>query len=269
MRQAAFALAAACSLTLALCTPRLGLRAETPAKAAGPFGAGAGASTPAVEQSLSDLAAWIKGNKGELGASIVDLGSGRVLAERGANLPLNPASNQKLLVAAVALAELGADYRYTTSLHGRIVDGRVERLVLYGTGDPTLELGDVYEWALTLRALGVREVSEIVVDQSHFDASWVPPAFEQQPHEWAAFRAPVAALSLERNAVTVQVEAARSGEPALIWIDPPGFAELQGQVVTGTRAERQSVGLSVRASGQKVRIQVSGRVPEGARRLWV
>jgi len=56
------------------------------------------------------------------------------------DLPLIPASNQKLLVAAVALDVLGADFRYTTDvLAGPVTAGAVAGdLYLRGGGDPLL-----------------------------------------------------------------------------------------------------------------------------------
>jgi serine-type D-Ala-D-Ala carboxypeptidase/endopeptidase (penicillin-binding protein 4) len=60
---------------------------------------------------------------------------------RNENLPVIPASTQKLLVAAVALEQLGAGFRYTTNVRadaapvGGVVTGN---LYLVGGGDPLL-----------------------------------------------------------------------------------------------------------------------------------
>lgn len=66
---------------------------------------------------------------------------GEPVGARNENLPVIPASNQKLLVAAVALERLGDDYRYTTEVASAVapVDGLVAGdLYLIGGGDPLL-----------------------------------------------------------------------------------------------------------------------------------
>src|SRR5690606_3060998 len=99
-----------------------------------------------------------------------------------------PASNMKLITAAVTLARLGSEYRFSTGLYGEISAGKVDPLVLRGHGDPSLGTEDLWEIGRALAHLGVTEVGSILVDQSRFDDQFVPPAFEQQPNEWAGFR---------------------------------------------------------------------------------
>ena len=68
-------------------------------------------------------------------ATVSDLGSGRVVFERGG--VVLPASTTKLLTTTAALHVLGGDHRFTTSvvLEG---NGKKRRLVLVGGGDPYL-----------------------------------------------------------------------------------------------------------------------------------
>ena len=92
---------------------------------------------------MTELAEWAKKSGGQLGASVVDVGSGEMLAASSEHKLLNPASNQKLLTAAAALARLGPDFRFTTGLYGTLREGVVEKLVLRGNGDPSLESADL------------------------------------------------------------------------------------------------------------------------------
>ena len=81
------------------------------------------------------------GAGGSIGAVVVDQ-NGAVLYARRADTPLLPASTQKLVVAAAALARLGEAFRYTTTVTATagpdaagVIDGDI---VLVGGGDPTL-----------------------------------------------------------------------------------------------------------------------------------
>jgi D-alanyl-D-alanine carboxypeptidase/D-alanyl-D-alanine-endopeptidase (penicillin-binding protein 4) len=70
----------------------------------------------------------------------VEDGSGRILYQHQPDAPLIPASTQKLLVAEAALATLGPNYRFTTSVKAPAapVKGQVAALWLVGNGDPLL-----------------------------------------------------------------------------------------------------------------------------------
>lgn len=73
---------------------------------------------------------------------------GRLVGERNPTTVVIPASNQKVLVAAVALEVLGEDFTYTTRLVGPAPSGGVIAgdVFLVGGGDPLLS-GEWYESA--------------------------------------------------------------------------------------------------------------------------
>ncbi len=76
--------------------------------------------------------------------------------------PVMPASNMKLVVAAVALDKLGADYRFTTSVN----QGPDGTLYLVGGGDPVLGSQAYVDAALAVAArnAGSGSLSEAPVD---------------------------------------------------------------------------------------------------------
>src|SRR5262249_45634392 len=113
----------------------------------------------------------------------------------------------------------------------------------------------------------VTRVLALGVDQSYFDASFTPPAFEQQPNEWAAFRAPVSAVAYERNTVTLHVLPASLGQPARAWLEPPGFVELSGSVRTEKLARAENVKLSLKPNGQRLSGLGGGGISPGAPEL--
>lgn len=213
---------------------------------------------------LEALSSWVKTRKGDLGFALRDLGSGRELLAEGAERSINPASNQKLVTAAVALSVLGPTYRFHVGVLGKLSDGVAPRLVLRGNGDPSFSYQDLRELTQRLVALGLKRVSgDILVDHSAFDDQYTPPAFEQQPNEWSPFRAPVSGVSLARNAVTLHVFPTAPGQPARLELEPPGYVSVQGEVRTEKGKKRDHVGLTLRPRGTQLSVLVSGDVPAG------
>jgi D-alanyl-D-alanine carboxypeptidase/D-alanyl-D-alanine-endopeptidase (penicillin-binding protein 4) len=203
-----------------------------------------------------------------LGVVVVEAASGNVLYEHDPDVPLNPASNAKVLTAAAALSILGADHRFYTSLYGNVQGHAItSALVLKGDGDPSLRTADLYDLARQLRRAGVRRVEgDLVVDDSWFGAQHLPPAFEQQPNEHAAFRAAVGAVSVDENAMTLFVRpAASAGTPAIVTVDPPGYLDVEGTINTVEAGDPVSVSLDVGAGADgRERARVGGTFPVGA-----
>ena len=187
---------------------------------------------------------------------------GHYLAAYHEHDPLNPASNAKLFTAACALATLHGDHRYETTLSGRIKGTSVGGpLVLRGYGDPSLRSADLWEMAEDLRTRGVRKIEgDVVVDQRFFDEQTTPPAFEQQPHEWASFRAPVSAVSINENTLTLTVRPTSAGNPALVTFEPPGYVDADGSIQSTEGGGADTVGLALAGSGQRMTAHVSGSI---------
>jgi D-alanyl-D-alanine carboxypeptidase/D-alanyl-D-alanine-endopeptidase (penicillin-binding protein 4) len=169
------------------------------------------ASTPAAELSARiDLALTQPFlAEAQVGVSVLDLETGQVLYQRGDTLPLNPASNVKLVTTAAALGILGPAHRYATALYredgalsGTTIKGNV---YLQGSGDPALVTSDLLDLAGTLRARGVKRISGgIVIDASRFDRDELPPGYDQKD-EVASYRAPCGATVVNFNTFEVHV----------------------------------------------------------------
>lgn len=79
---------------------------------------------------------------GSISLCVIDIASGKTVAQVDPGLSLKPASNLKVLTTGSALALLGTEFRFPTALQ---YDGNINKsgvlegnLYLYGNGDPTL-----------------------------------------------------------------------------------------------------------------------------------
>lgn len=228
--------------------------------------AGPAADTPDFDAAVRAIVhdGSLKG--AQVGIAILDVDSGKVLAASNEHAALNPASNAKLYTAGAALALLHGDHRYETSLSGNLKkDGVAGPLVLRGYGDPSLRTADLWGMVQELRTQGIRRVDgDILVDQKFYDDNFVPPAFEQQPNEWSYFRAPVSAIALNENCVTLTVRPSGVGGPAFTSFDPPGFVDAEGTVTTQDKGA-DNVGLQLVPNGKRLTAKIFGSVAEDTR----
>ena len=169
--------------------------------------------------------------KGEWGLLISDAKTGEVLFERNADRYFVPASNMKLFTTALALATLGRDYRFRTTLESLAPlspDGKLDGpLFLVGRGDPNLsnrklpwvqkEEFDgpperaVAELADALAAKGVKEISgDIVGDDSFFPRDRYPNGWEIDDMVWE-YGAAISAIVVDDNTVQLTLTPGEKG----------------------------------------------------------
>jgi D-alanyl-D-alanine carboxypeptidase len=114
-------------------------RLAAPAATPTAVGGTSGRATPAgVAAQLAGLIA--SGNLGpRVGALVTDMTTGKVLYALSATTGFAPASTTKLATAVAALATLGPDARFTTSVVRQ--GGHGDQIVIMGGGDPVLAAG--------------------------------------------------------------------------------------------------------------------------------
>jgi D-alanyl-D-alanine carboxypeptidase/D-alanyl-D-alanine-endopeptidase (penicillin-binding protein 4) len=202
----------------------------------------------------------------EVGVAVVDTASGRPIFQHHAPRPMNPASNQKLVTAFAALRALGADFRMRTAVFGRLEGGRVRGgLALRGYGDPHLSFGDLVMLAREVADQGVRRVDRVIVDASYFDDAILPPAFDQQPNEVAAFRAPIGAVSVDRNAYVLRVlPGAEVGARARVRLLGEDYFDVDNRITTAESGQLNVIA-DQRDGGERMTLRLSGTVPVDVR----
>jgi D-alanyl-D-alanine carboxypeptidase/D-alanyl-D-alanine-endopeptidase (penicillin-binding protein 4) len=220
-------------------------------------------------------------SKGEWGMLIVDAETGETLYELNADKYFVPASNMKLFTTALALAKLGPDYRFRTTLETRGTvspDGVLEgNLFLVGRGDPNLsnrkfpydskEEFDgapekvLAELADALVARGVKEVTgDVVGDDSYFPREPYPRGWEIDDMVWE-YGTAVSAIAVEDNTVTLTLNAGDSaGAPVQAVVAPatPDFI-VQNDVVTSAAETKSDLTLT-REPNSKI-VVIRGTMP--------
>jgi serine-type D-Ala-D-Ala carboxypeptidase/endopeptidase (penicillin-binding protein 4) len=179
--------------------------------------------------------------KADWGILVEDRDTGEILYERNAERLFTPASNAKLFTSIAALALLGPDYRFHTTLESDGVlgdDGRLSGdLILVGRGDPDLSnrkfpfagkaefdgpvdkvLAELADAAV---AKGLKAVDgDIVVDDSYF-------LYDPVPAGWSfgdlyfTFGAPVSAIAFNDNSVNIEIRPGlKEGDAAAASVEP-------------------------------------------------
>ncbi len=182
---------------------------------------------PSIEPAFAVRATALLGaapaSKGAWGLLVVDGETGRTLYELNADKYFVPASNMKLFTTALALAKLGPEYRFHTTVETRgtisTLGALAGDLVLVGRGDPNLsnrkfpyELKEEFdglpekvlaELADAVVAKGVKEVSgNIIGDDSYFPRERYPSGWEVDDIVWE-YGAAISAIVVDDNTVTL------------------------------------------------------------------
>jgi D-alanyl-D-alanine carboxypeptidase/D-alanyl-D-alanine-endopeptidase (penicillin-binding protein 4) len=212
------------------------------------------AAKPSLEKQMSALLAQPDLARGFWGIEVVDLSTGKVLYAHNQDKLFTPASNTKLFTTAAALALIGPDYSFRTTVetsgsldkHGRLTGD----LVLVGRGDPNLS-GRELPYALhtqrsdhpiqvleqladTLVQKGVKYVDgDVIADDSYFAFERYGEGWSQDDLLWAD-GAPVSALTINDNVIFVNVlPADRAGDRAFVSITPfADYYHIDNRIIT-------------------------------------
>jgi D-alanyl-D-alanine carboxypeptidase/D-alanyl-D-alanine-endopeptidase (penicillin-binding protein 4) len=213
--------------------------------------------------------------RGFVGIHVVELATGKTLYHRNEDRLFMPASNMKLLTSALAMLRLGADYRFTTKL----MMEPSGNLVFIGSGDPSMSgRGFPYNKDASNRGPGLQAIEELAnqvvksgVNRIDGDVigndslyPWAPyaPSWTQDD-VLNEFGAPVSALTLNENVVTLLIHAgARAGDAAELSLNPSlEYFTFDNRLVTVEAKITPRVRIS-RAAGSR-QILVWGSVPAG------
>jgi D-alanyl-D-alanine carboxypeptidase/D-alanyl-D-alanine-endopeptidase (penicillin-binding protein 4) len=205
-------------------------------------------------------------NEARVGIEVVSLDSGEIAFSHHADDLLNPASNVKLFTAAAALARLGPSFRFETEFYteGRADSAKGRTLFVRGKGDPSITTERLYGIVIELVHAGLRDVGDIVIDESWFDLDRAPPGWDQSSGDNdRSYVAPPGAVSLNWNAIGIYVRGAdRPGEKSMVAVEPASeYVSLETRLTPG---RRRRLSVESMPAGDRQRILVRGSIGVGA-----
>ncbi|MGA3210670.1 MAG: D-alanyl-D-alanine carboxypeptidase/D-alanyl-D-alanine-endopeptidase, partial [Terriglobales bacterium] len=214
------------------------------------------AESPALAKRIEQILADPQVAHAMWGVEAVSLSSGQKIYSLNADKLFAPASNTKLFTTAAALALIGPDYRFRTTVEANsVVDKRgrlAGDLILVGRGDPNLSSrvlpyrlhtqrtdppGGIHaldELADQLVQKGLKYVDgDVVADDSYYVFERYGEGWTQDDLMWE-WGAPVSALTINDNVLFVNIlPADRPGEHAFVNISPYAeYYRLDNRIVT-------------------------------------
>ncbi|MDB4453939.1 D-alanyl-D-alanine carboxypeptidase/D-alanyl-D-alanine-endopeptidase [bacterium] len=235
--------------------------------------------TRAVEVAVAEaLARARKATKGKVhgGNTVVsvmaiDARTGRILVQRLSEFPLVPASNLKLMTAAAALVELGADGAFVTEFvtEAKIVDGVLEGdLVVRAGGDPLhVREGDgsLGRWldplAESLSAAGITRIKgALVLDEGEWLEPGPGPMWPAPAQHWRDYCGLAGGFSANGGCYRATVSPGAPGGKAGVVLRPRHHG-LTRKGSVSTSGSRVAVNVGANRSGVTVR----GKIKAGSR----
>jgi D-alanyl-D-alanine carboxypeptidase/D-alanyl-D-alanine-endopeptidase (penicillin-binding protein 4) len=248
-------------------------RRAKPKPAPGPVAVGA-----TLEERLASLVNSTVAQSSETSIQIVDVETGRIVAERGPHAALAPASNMKLFTTAAAIDMLHPSFEVTTGVYAR---GAVDAsgtlngdIKIVGRGDPTIggrfhdghATAVLEEWASDLKRAGIKTITgNLIFEYGYMDTEYIHPTWPvDQLVNW--YEAPVSAFSMQEGCVEVRVLPSAGGKQCVVQLEPPTtYLQVENSCRTG-----RGLPFITRLRGTN-RIIVRGGVParSGATEVFV
>jgi D-alanyl-D-alanine carboxypeptidase/D-alanyl-D-alanine-endopeptidase (penicillin-binding protein 4) len=202
-----------------------------------------------------------KYNAAGLGVVVKDITADSVVVAINPDMPMNPASVQKLITGAAALELLGPTYSFATRVYADgvfqadsgIIDGN---LYIKGAGEPGINPEKLWLVVQHLRHRGVRRITgNIVIDDYFFDEVAVGPGFSEE--ESRSYQSLISALPVSYSSVAIHHRPGQYvGSP--VYVDV--FPRIEGVKVNAT---------AVTVAGAKGRIDVSTSLQNGVTQVNV
>lgn len=161
---------------------------------------------------------------------LYDIESNRVISSYKDNRPLKPASLLKILTSFAALRTLGAEYTFNTKVY---VEGQkggyVDRLIIEGGGDPSLDIEELWKLAREIKKSGIQKIGTVVLDDTLYMNI-------NKRGGQRAYEARATALALNYNSMEFKVCPTNLGKPASVTNEPfEYYVNYNGNIITDSK----------------------------------
>jgi len=208
-------------ILLAACPGSSGVYAQV--QAVSPLSAAAAGGS--LQAAVDGLIKSRKYNPAGLGVVVKDLSNDSVVVAVNADMPMNPASVQKLITGAAAFELLGPTYTFATRIYidgpfqadSGIADGN---LYIRGVGEPGINPEKMWLIVQHLRHRGLRKVTgNIIIDDYFFDETTLGPGFSED--ESRSYQSLISALPVSYSSFAVHHRPGHQvGSPVYVDIFP-------------------------------------------------
>jgi D-alanyl-D-alanine carboxypeptidase/D-alanyl-D-alanine-endopeptidase (penicillin-binding protein 4) len=201
----------------------------------------AAAETKTLASKIDKILADPEVSRGMWGIEVISLATGKTIYQLNSEKLFTPASNTKLFTTAAALARIGPDYHFHTTVETSAAIDRYGRLsgdlVLVGRGDPNLSgrvlpyktrtertivpIQSLETLADQLVQKGLKYVDgDVIADDTYYPFQRYGEGWTQDDLRWE-WGAPVSALTINDNVVFVSIMPAdRAGDKAFVAVTP-------------------------------------------------
>ena len=237
----------------------------------------------AFAKEVATVTAQGLGTRAYWGMEVLSLADKKILFSLNQDKLFTPASNLKLFTTAAALALIGPDYRFVTTVEAAAQpdkDGRIAGdLTLVGRGDPNLSGRQlpfathterpqppawiIEDFADQLARASVKQIDgDIAGDDTFYPYDRFADGWAQDDLQWY-YGAPVSALALNDSMMLTSILPGSSvGAPALLKLEPfSDDYQVENHIVTTAAGTARDI--SIRREPGGLRIAFWGAIPLG------
>lgn len=184
--------------------------------------------------------------KATFGILVQELNSAEIIYQLNSEKYFIPASNLKLFTTAAVLLKLGANFQIKTPIYLQGESPNIDKLMIVGKGDPTINDEHLESLALQLKQNGVYQINKLTVKDGYLLAQVINDSWEFSDIYYY-YAVPVNSLILNENTVTLTLIPSIIEEPVNIkWSDKIAAKQwrIDNQTITAIEGTKYNININ-------------------------